>query len=130
MMQGKHEFGQQKHCEENASVLLTLRSRYSNLPSTLQGATTATTTTAGISVSADWCNGLKYRHGPGGVKTALASFPGSGNTWVRYLLQQVSGIYTGSIYTDGVLKKKGFAENKQDNSVLVVKTHNSGPNTR
>ena len=24
-------------------------------------------------------------------KTALASFPGSGNTWVRYLLQQITG---------------------------------------
>lgn len=29
-------------------------------------------------------------HGGGGL-TALASFPGSGNTWLRYLLQQATG---------------------------------------
>ena len=84
---------------------------------------------AEISATTSWCNGLKYRQGSG-VKTALASFPGSGNTWVRYLLQQVSGFYTGSIYTDGSLQRRGFAEYKQDQSVLVVKTHESGPNTR
>lgn len=30
----------------------------------------------------------------------LASFPGSGNTWVRLLLEDASGYYTGSVYTD------------------------------
>jgi hypothetical protein len=43
---------------------------------------------------------------------ALASFPGSGNTWVRYLLQQATGILTGSVYKDYALLKNGFpAEN-------------------
>ena len=32
---------------------------------------------------------LEFQAAPGPV-TALASFPGSGNTWLRYLLQQVS----------------------------------------
>ena len=32
---------------------------------------------------------LVFQAAPGPV-TALASFPGSGNTWLRYLLQQVS----------------------------------------
>jgi len=32
--------------------------------------------------------------------TALASYPGSGNTWVRYLLEAASGIFTGSRYKD------------------------------
>ena len=36
--------------------------------------------------------------------TALASFPGSGNTWARYLIQQVSGYATGAIYNDPSLK--------------------------
>ena len=38
----------------------------------------------------EWCvkQGLKAAPGP---KTALASFPGSGNTWLRYLLQQATG---------------------------------------
>ena len=35
----------------------------------------------------------------------LASFPGSGNTWVRLLLEDASGFYTGSVYTDGSLGK-------------------------
>lgn len=30
----------------------------------------------------------------------LLSLPGSGNTWVRLLLEYSVGIYTGSIYTD------------------------------
>ena len=30
----------------------------------------------------------------------LASFPGSGNTWSRMLLEYASGVYTGSIYND------------------------------
>ncbi len=29
---------------------------------------------------------------------ALASFPGSGNTWLRYLVQQATGVMTGSVY--------------------------------
>lgn len=73
---------------------------------------------------------------------ALASFPGSGNTWLRYLLQQatgnklfalyniflyftqflftinVKGILTGSVYKDFGLLKSGFpAENIYNSSV-------------
>ena len=33
----------------------------------------------------------------------LTSFPGSGNTWVRTLLEDASGFYTGSVFTDGGL---------------------------
>ena len=35
---------------------------------------------------------------------ALASSPGSGNTWLRYLLEQASGVFTGSIYCAHSLK--------------------------
>lgn len=58
---------------------------------------------------------------------ALASFPGSGNTWLRYLLQQATGIYTGSVYKDYGLLKSGFpAESIANTSVLIVKTHEFG----
>uniref|UniRef100_A0A182XXM5 Sulfotransferase domain-containing protein n=2 Tax=Anopheles stephensi TaxID=30069 RepID=A0A182XXM5_ANOST len=60
--------------------------------------------------------------------TALVSFPGSGNTWLRYLLQQATGILTGSVYKDYGLLKSGFpAESVANSSVLVVKTHEWGP---
>ena len=36
------------------------------------------------------CSELRYLAPPGAV-TALASFPGSGNTWMRHVLQQVTG---------------------------------------
>lgn len=59
--------------------------------------------------------------------TALASFPGSGNTWLRYLLQQATGILTGSVYKDFGLLKSGFpAESISNTSVLLVKTHEWG----
>ena len=45
---------------------------------------------------------------------ALASFPGSGNTWVRYLIERATGIYTGSYYDDGDLFRKGKKINKKN----------------
>ena len=55
---------------------------------------------------------------------ALASFPGSGNTWVRGLLQKVTGICTGSLYCDRDLRCHGFlGEGIYSGSVLVTKTH-------
>ena len=57
---------------------------------------------------------------------ALASYPGSGNTWVRGLLEAATGICTGAIYCDMSLRDRGFlGEKVQGGSVLVVKTHGS-----
>ena len=57
-----------------------------------------------------WCRPLGYRAAipQRDSVIALASFPGSGNTWVRYLLQQATGIITGSIYKDRALLRNGF----------------------
>lgn len=41
--------------------------------------------------SIQWCSELKYLNSTDGIITGLYSFPGSGNTWLRYLLQQVTG---------------------------------------
>nr|XP_006815245.1 PREDICTED: WSC domain-containing protein 1-like [Saccoglossus kowalevskii] len=59
---------------------------------------------------------------------ALASAPSSGNTWVRHLLEQATGISTGSYYNDARLARGGFlGETLKWNSgrTLVIKTHKS-----
>lgn len=42
------------------------------------------------------------------VNIALQSFAGSGNTWVRYLIEQSFGYYTGSVYMDKKLYEGGL----------------------
>lgn len=57
----------------------------------------------------------------------LVSFPGSGNTWTRLLLEQATGIFTGSIFCDEDLRSRGFfGEQVISSNVLVVKTHYPG----
>jgi len=56
----------------------------------------------------------------------LASYPSSGNTWMRYLIEGSTGYYTGSMYNDISLRKKGmYGEGVPENSrmVMTVKTH-------
>ncbi|XP_046543868.1 WSCD family member CG9164-like [Haliotis rubra] len=63
--------------------------------------------------------------------TALASFPGSGNTWLRHLVQQATGIATGSVYNDVTLKQHGFpGKGVRDGRVVMVKTHEWGSEHR
>ncbi|XP_077986099.1 sialate:O-sulfotransferase 2-like [Glandiceps talaboti] len=50
---------------------------------------------------------------------ALASFPGSGNTWVRHLIEQATGLYTGSIYG----RFKGETIDYTLGRTLTVKIH-------
>ena len=69
------------------------------------------------------CHFIDGSHRP---PVALVSFPGSGNTWVRGILEAATGICTGAIYCDTSLRSQGFiGENLQSGSVLVVKTHGS-----
>ena len=59
---------------------------------------------------------------------ALVSYPGSGNTWTRYLLEAGSGIFTGSVYNDpGILKAGHYGEAREynDGATLLQKTHHS-----
>ena len=55
--------------------------------------------------------------------TALVSFPGSGNTWMRYLIEQATGVFTGSVYCDKGLKVVHPGEHITSANVMVVKTH-------
>ncbi|XP_037078836.1 WSC domain-containing protein 1-like [Pollicipes pollicipes] len=57
---------------------------------------------------------------------ALASFPGSGNTWTRYLIEAATGVFTGSVYRDQGLMSKGFYgefEAQSCGCTLLMKTH-------
>lgn len=58
----------------------------------------------------------------------LVSLPGSGNTWVRGLLETATGICTGAVYCDISLRARGFiGEYIRSGHVLVVKTHTGSP---
>ena len=74
------------------------------------------------------CTNLSDMHFINGTKvTTLVSLPGSGNTWARLLLEQATGIFTGSIFCDQNLRSSGFfGEKIISSNVLVVKTHYPG----
>ncbi|XP_045215816.1 WSCD family member CG9164-like [Mercenaria mercenaria] len=57
---------------------------------------------------------------------ALASYPGSGNTWTRELIEVVTGTLTGSIYTDWNFKGSEMCPAR--GKIYIVKTHD--PNNR
>ncbi|CAN0050105.1 unnamed protein product [Lampetra planeri] len=86
-----------------------------------------------LSLSPPWshkrCVEKRFLPARGRRLTALASFPGAGNTWTRHLLELATGYYTGSFYFDGSLYNKGFKGEKdhwRSGRTLCVKTHESG----
>ena len=72
-------------------------------------------------VGEDHCRFMPQTHR---APVALASYPGSGNTWLRGLLETATGVCTGFEFCDISMRVKGFAgENIVSGAVLVVKTH-------
>ncbi|XP_069973835.1 sialate:O-sulfotransferase 1-like isoform X2 [Penaeus vannamei] len=72
------------------------------------------------------CREYKTRFAKGLPMTYLVSFPGSGNTWIRYLLEAASGVFTGSVYTDVEIKNAGYlgeGDRASSGRTLVQKTH-------
>ena len=68
------------------------------------------------------CKNMSFKSS--GPTVALGSFPGSGNSWVRQLLESATGIYTGALYCDGSYLAVGMmGEGVTTNNVLAVKTH-------
>ena len=60
-----------------------------------------------------------------GITAALLSFPGSGNSWVRQLLETTTGIYTGA-YKDcdlSYINAGMIGEGVYTNNVIAVKIH-------
>ena len=56
---------------------------------------------------------------------ALVSLPGSGNTWVRGLLEEATGYCTGSMWCDPVLRAKQFCAEGIRSNTLIVKNHDA-----
>lgn len=56
-------------------------------------------------------------------QTLLLSFPGSGNSWLRLLIEVATGIYTGSIYTDETLSALFPTEDRCGLRMSVIKGH-------
>lgn len=53
----------------------------------------------------------------------LASFPRSGSTWMRLMLEAATGLCTGSLFEDELLRGLGLACEGATDDVVVVKTH-------
>ena len=68
----------------------------------------------------------RFMNGTGRKPVALLSHPGSGNTWIRILLEKATGVCTGAIYCDMDLRAQGFVgEGVWGASVIAVKSHDS-----
>ena len=78
--------------------------------------------------SIKWCDERVFLKNKSPL-VALVSFHGSGNTWLRYLLEQASGIFTGSIYCDEVLKSIFPGESVVSGNVIAIKTHHADATT-
>ncbi|XP_070198477.1 WSCD family member CG9164-like [Littorina saxatilis] len=63
-------------------------------------------------------------------RTALISFPGSGNTWARHLLTTSTGLLTGSVYLHPLAVSISSNGNGKAARVVAVKTHLAPAATR
>lgn len=83
---------------------------------------------AGPSMTRDQCKAkygqLKYfKQTEKRLPPMLYTFPGSGNTWGRLLIEFATGIYSGSVYNDRTLLEALPGEFTCDWSVSVIKVH-------
>ncbi|XP_067675489.1 WSCD family member GA21586-like [Haliotis asinina] len=77
--------------------------------------------------SLDCGTGVRFSRHPLS-QTALASFPGTGNTWMRHLIERMTGLATGSVHHDRSLLGVFCGEDRADHSVVAIKTHLRYPN--
>ena len=67
----------------------------------------------------------QFMNSTGHWRVALVSLPGSGNTWLRGLLERVSGVCTGSLFCDKTLHAGGMCGEGLREGVLAVKIHDT-----
>ena len=76
----------------------------------------------GIPKSSQTCKEMSFQEH--GQVVGLVSFPGSGNSWMRQLLETSTGVYTGSVYCDHAYIEAGMiGEGVRSGSVIAVKCH-------
>ena len=70
---------------------------------------------------------------PPGPKTGLMAFSGSGNMWLRYLIQKSTGYVTGSEHAfqnkfvmNGIVRKNIFYKMSVDNFIRTNPFYNNG----
>ncbi|XP_047469295.1 WSC domain-containing protein 2-like isoform X2 [Penaeus chinensis] len=76
------------------------------------------------------CSSYKLWFGLRVPSAWLLSFPRSGNTWTRYLLEGAAGVVTGSVYHSKYLKGLGYMGEDDPlwwRTSLVIKTHSLLP---
>ncbi|XP_037804673.1 WSC domain-containing protein 1-like [Penaeus monodon] len=86
----------------------------------------------GVSGDRD-CARHETRFGRALPRVLLLSFPCSGNTWLRYLLEGASGLFTASEFADEELLRAGFLGEGEDpgsERTLVQKSHGSVDKSR
>ncbi|XP_047469980.1 WSC domain-containing protein 1-like [Penaeus chinensis] len=72
------------------------------------------------------CSRMDVRFAVGMTSSILHSFPRSGNTWVRYLLEAASGVFTSSVYSDRTLVAAGYLGERHKlgwGTTLATKSH-------
>jgi len=68
------------------------------------------------------CKTMSFRKS--GQTVLLVSYPGSGNSWVRLLLETTTGIYSGSLPCDSTYVTAGMiGEGVRTGNVIVIKAH-------
>lgn len=82
----------------------------------------------GIDMDKEMCRGKYgqlryYKQSEKKLPPMLYTFPGSGNTWGRLLIEYATGIYSGSVYSDPTLRSTLPGEFICDHSVSVIKVH-------
>ncbi|XP_047470071.1 WSC domain-containing protein 1-like [Penaeus chinensis] len=74
----------------------------------------------------EFCSRMEVRFAVGMTSSILHSFPRSGNTWMRYLIEAASGVFTGSCYNDKTLIRSGFKGERDSiywKTTIVTKAH-------
>ena len=75
-----------------------------------------------LPLSRQHCKKMSFQ--ASGPSVALVSYPGSGNSWIRQLLESATGIYTGAMYCDLSYLEAGMVgEGMDSENVIATKLH-------